>query len=299
MKISVFSVLICANLCLAQNQPKRPPPPDDILKHEVWGAVSKDGKDFEELDGPFFKKASVPDVLELSQDGKAGKKGTLLLYFVDFGEFKGAGSEGLTVASSTDGKKWEKKGSVTIKGKKNKGAAVDPSVVETDDGKIRLYFFGSETTCGDPARAEGDHVFYSAISDDGLNFELEKGERFKLPQITDPEVFRVGKEWYMLISRGPETLMAKSEDGLMFTHEKDFRLRIGGVPGGIELDDGRVRIFACGRDGINSAIYDPATGKTTEEKGGRVPRGSAKIIADPSAIKRADGTYFMIFKKVP
>lgn len=267
---------------------------------EVFGAVSNDGINFKVLSGPFFKHASVPDVLELTQDCKAGSRGTLLLYFVDFSNIKGPGKEGISVAHSTDGLSWSDKQEITIEGRTNRGAAVDPSVVQLEDGRIRLFFFASEITQGDPAKSEGDHKILSAISEDGIHFQAEPAVNLQSPFITDPEVLRLGKEWLMFLSKGQETLLARSRDGLKFTLDDNFYLNIGGVPGAVALPDGKVRIFATGRGGIVSARFDPDSVLTPiVESGRRVSQKEARIVADPACIRRLDGTYYLIFKRKP
>lgn len=289
-----------------QKQQKQGPPgmgmsmqhqPGGPFNDEVYAATSNDGLKFDVLSGPFFKNASVPDVLELSKDSLAGEAGTLFLYFVDFSDVKGPGTETISVATSTDGINWSERKPIALLGKRNKGAPVDPSVVELPDGKIRLYFFGSEMTSGDPAHQEGDHKIYSAISTDGINFEVEEGIRFQAPRITDPEVLRVGDEWLMFLSGGRETLLARSDDCIIFRLDERFNLQIGGVPGAVEVPDGKVRIFACG-NGIVSAVFDPKTNEPpTLDLGMRIEGRPGEIVADPAPIRRNDGRYYLIFKK--
>ncbi|MBI2495257.1 MAG: hypothetical protein HYW10_01635, partial [Candidatus Omnitrophica bacterium] len=199
----------------AQPDDRRHPPgpgPDASgpFNDEVYGAVSEDGVEFEELPGPFFEHASVPEVVELAHTSAAGSAGTLLLYFVDFSNGHRAGSEGLSMASSRDGRDWTAQRPVRVVGKRHRGAAVDPSVVQLSDRRLRMYFFGSEVTHGDPAAVSGDHVIYSAVSDDGLTFTVEPGVRFQTPGITDPDVLLVGEALWMVLSRGQETLLARS-----------------------------------------------------------------------------------------
>lgn len=178
--------------------------------------------------------------------------------------------------------------------------AVDPSVVQLPDGKIRMYFFGSEVVRGDPARAPGDHVIYSALSEDGVHFVVEEGERFQARHITDPEVVKAGDEWLMFLSRGPETLLARSKDGSNFEQDTTFHLRLGGVPGAVVLPNGKVRIFACSRRGIVSALFDPKSEYAVNvEPNARIPRGDFGLVADPAPILRSDGTHYLIFKTRP
>lgn len=255
----------------------------------IYMATSRDGLVWELADRPLAEHASVPDLIERSD-------GTLVICYVDFSGRPGPGEEGLKRITSRDGRSWSAPREITIHGKPGRGAAVDPSLIELDDGRLRLYFYVMEPASGDPARDRTPHRFYSAVSEDGVEFEMEPGVRFELAQITDPEVVRVGDEWLMFISRGQETLLARSPDGLAFEQERDFSWRDGGVPGALVLDDGRVRVFGCGREGIVSGLYDPARGGAPErEPGARVERGHA----DPGPIRRRDGTYWMIVKRIP
>lgn len=298
--IFLLSIAIYCYAQLSSAPARKPPPPrpSGPFNDQVHGAVSRDGLNFEFLPGPFFKKASVPDVLELTKDSKLGKAGTLLLYFVDFSRVTGPGTEGISVATSIDGINWSEAQQVIIEEKLNRGAAVDPSVVELPDGRIRMYFFGSDITSGDPASQPGEHKIYSAISSDGINFIVEEGIRFQMQEITDPEVIQVRSEWLMFLSRGRETLLARSEDGLNFILDKDFILQIGGVPGAVALPSGEVRIFACSPEGIVSAVFDPKSDKPlTQDKGARIPKDIDAIVADPSPILRKDGSYYLIYKK--
>lgn len=305
LKFIVSCLFLLFTVTYAYPQPQMKPPrpgmapsgiqPSGPFNDETWGAVSDNGLTFEILTGPFFKKASVPDVLGLSKDGPCGKGSTLLLYFVDFSNVTGPGTETISLAASNDGINWSEKQLIIIEGKTNKGAAVDPSVVELPDGRIRLYFFGSDVTSGDPAKQEGDHKIYSAISSDGINFKVE-GVNFQTPSITDPEVVQVGDEWLMFLSRGRETLLARSNDGLNFTLDQNFSLQIGGVPGAVVLPDGKVRVFACA-GGIVSATFDPKSNQPPIKDSGIRIQEQGTIVADPAPIMRRDGSYYLIFKK--
>jgi hypothetical protein len=230
----------------------------------------------------------------------AGSAGTLLLYFVDFDDMHRAGSEGLSMASSKDGTRWTAKQPVWVVEKRHGGAAVDPSVVQLSDGRLRMYFFGSEVIHGDPAAAPGDHVIYSALSEDGLIFTVEPGVRFQASGITDPDVLRVGEEWWMVLSRGQETWLARSKNGLDFIEESRLRLAGGGVPGAVELPDGHVRIFISGRGAIFSVVVhaDLSVPQQIEPRV-LIGPGHGMLVADPSCVRRGDNSYYLIFKRKP
>lgn len=290
----------CPSL-LYSEQPSRPQPMAQYnhpYYDEVWGAISEDGENFTVLPGPFFRHASVPEILELNQDLKTQKAGTLLLYFVDFNERPGPGQEQVSVSSSQDGRQWGSAENISITGKPYEGAAVDPSVLQLEDGRLRMYFFGAELNAlGDPASHEGPHKIYSAVSDDGLHFITEPGIRFEAQGITDPEVIFTGKEWLMFLSHGRETLLARSKDGLQFTQDETVYFQEGGVPGAVVLPDGKIRVFLSRFGNIfhivwnpDSLLYDSTSLTQTLDK------GSGLMVADPACILRSDGTYFLIFK---
>lgn len=258
---------------------------------EAWIAFSDDSREWRVADGPVREHASVPDIVEVD--------GRLLVHFVDFSGRPGPGEEQISMVESTDGgESWSDPRRCRIEDKPNAGGAVDPSVVLLDDGRMRMYFFGSEMTQGDPASHAGPHHIYSAVSEDGVDWTCEEGSRYEQERITDPEVIRVGDEWLMFVSEGSQTHLARSDDGLAFERDRDFSLRLGGVPGAVALPDGRVRIFACGREGIMTALWDPRRDDPPrEERGGVIERGSYRIVADPAVIPLSGGGYAMIFKR--
>ena len=279
------------------------PPPVNISQldpmgpyfHEVRGAISKDGLEFEVLAGPFFQHASVPDVLELTKDSKAGKRETLLVYFVDGSVAPPPGVDTICMATSIDGKTWSQKKKVVLAQKHHTGWAVDPSVVELPDGRIRMYFIGMDLS---NIELKKPNPVYSAISEDGVYFEAEPGIRFiSSGPIIDPEVIRAEEEWLMFfweVEGQPGTFLACSKDGLKFELNRNFHLDLGIIPGAVRLPSGKVRIFVVEHGGIMSAVFDPASGSPPViEKGARIEGG-----ADPSPVRRLDGTYYLAFKTI-
>ncbi len=259
----------------------------------VYFVVSSNGKNWQP--GNFVaKEASVPDIIQLEKDSGNFKRSDLLIYFVDFSNFNFPVMENLgLVVSQDNGKTWDNKTIVNLANKPNKGAAVDPSVVQLDDGRLRLYFFGSETTEGDPALVSGPHKVYSAISSDGINFTAETGARFQDNNLTDPEVIRYGNQWFMYYSVGTATKLAVSGDGLNFSAQTITDGDIGGVPGAVVFD-GSIRLFACGK-GITTATASDGINFTKEQDDifdGKIQG----IVCDPSVIKMDNGEYSMVYK---
>ena len=158
--------------------------------------------------------------------------------------------------------------------------------------RYRLYASASPHPDIEPyAGAYNDHHIVSAISDDGLDFELEPGIRIAQESALEsfsvyaPEVLRLGTGGYRMYYAGwmsaPEVVAgskfhgrifsAFSQDGLAWTKDPGICLDNGGrwdaakasEPCIIDLADGRFRLFyeACdyqGRWRIASATSDRA-----------------------------------------
>ncbi|MBU4205030.1 beta-galactosidase [Patescibacteria group bacterium] len=260
----------------------------------TYFTISSDGKNWQP-GSLVVKEASVPDVIQLQKNVGNFKKGDLLIYFVDFSTVnKPADVETLGLIISTDGGKiWGQKTTVSIKNKSNKGSVVDPSVVQLSDGTLRLYFFGSEITSGDPAGATGPHKVYSAVSSDGINFTVENGIRFQDDKLTDPEVIQYKNQWFMYYSVGTATKLAVSNDGLNFSARAITGGDIGGVPGAV-IFDGSVRLFGC-RKGIATAVASNGINFNKEQEdifSGKIQG----IVCDPSVARMDNGEYAMVYK---
>jgi hypothetical protein len=133
----------------------------------------------------------------------------------------------------------------------------------------------------------------SAVSEDGLKFVLEEGERLDVEGMAAPEVVRAGDEWLMFWSRGQEILMARSRDGLDWRRERSFTLRGGRSPGAVDLGDGRQRIYQSGPDGVTSAVFDADRGTFRPDPGVRIPGKCG----EPSVWALAGGGYLGIVKR--
>lgn len=102
----------------------------------------------------------------------------------------------------------------------------DESAVALPDGRIRLYFNRHLATApGEPGKPFG---IGSAISDDGIHFTVERGDRIAVGRDgapASPFVFPLPEGGYRLFYvRGGDTVSATSEDGLTFTQDTGRRL---------------------------------------------------------------------------
>jgi hypothetical protein len=239
--------------------PTPPPPPQGgppqgpvhtPLEHAVYGATSKDGVIFTDFPEPFFKEASVPDVVEITVNGsKVAPKGTLVLYFLDFSRMRRGDASDAVMVTSTDGRSWSPKTRLVFRGLDHPEIVADPSVVELPDGKLRLYFFYPGAP-GTPIT--GPNEFWSAISEDGVNFQVEPGVRLRGPGATDPEVVKAGDEWLMIYAMPGGPHLARSRDGLEWMPDERAKLPTSSVL----MPDGKIRAFKSREKGAWAAIYE-------------------------------------------
>jgi hypothetical protein len=220
-------------------------PMDGAWNHAVHVATSADGRKWIERDAPVRVRATSPDVLVLSGKGGAGEAGLLALYTLDMAS---GGNLSLSRWLSNDaGNRWYATPGISIEGDWG-GAVRDVSVVQLDDGRIRMYVVlppaprtpGRDLTPPgqppdqppmptppgppnrpkfpeppriptDPVKGEAPPVSLvrSAISSDGLKFVVEEGNRFEAEGIASADVMFVGSQWVMVIGRGGNVFGAR------------------------------------------------------------------------------------------
>jgi hypothetical protein len=181
-------------------------------------------------------------------------------------------------AISTDGLVWEKEPGVRLGSENVSYGAPRCLYFDSTSGgpQYRLYASASPYPDSDtPSGVFNDHNIVSAVSADGLHFDMESGIR--VPQdralesfsVYAPEVLRLGTGGYRMYYAGwvsaPEVtagtkyhgriFSAFSQDGLQWTKDPDICLDNGGrwdtvkasEPCIIDLADGRFRMFyeAC------------------------------------------------------
>jgi len=180
---------------------------------------------------------------------------------------------------------------------------VDPEVFLGSDGKVWIYYFGSNNTRGDPARNQPDdtwRILIAKSNDNGKSF-VEKGISYQENQgLTDPFIVKLKNGSYrMYISRGASVFSAFSKDGISYVVEEGKRVSEGngGVPGALQLEDGSTVIFVCQRDGIYSSISRDGLEFDDFEMVLEAPSG--KMICDPSPEKIKNNFYVMAYKEKP
>lgn len=263
-------------------------PQEGIGSHMVHSATSEDGLTWTVDEGVRLASASVP--CAINDDDKR-----VLIYFVKPPDGITTHTENTACAISEDGTNFALSPDFKIDGMRTMKAC-DPSIIRDDTGKFRLYYFASDFH-GDPARAEGAHTISLATSDDGIRYR-ETGEVISREELCDPDVFRAGKEWFMLVHGQGGTVIARSDDGLKFRYHDVLPLQRWATTAPVPLGDGRLRLYAFDqRPGSNIVgSFISTDGLTwTQEPGARLTADADKQITDPFVI-RWRGKWKMYFK---
>lgn len=140
--------------------------------------------------------ASVPDIIELRENIGPFKKGTWLMYFND--TRKETENE-LIVAmaySIDEGSTWSDRILVPLETEEESFILADVSILELEDGTLRLYFYALEPT-GDIGKTR---KIYSAVSNDGLSFTMEALVYETPEQVNNPEVVYHDGLWYLFLT---------------------------------------------------------------------------------------------------
>ena len=184
--------------------------------HSLHVAYSENGgNSYNQIAEGIISSASVPDAVRF--------KGKNLIFYVN-GDFD---NHSIYVSEiGNDGKSPKVLGPITLDGKIIKDA-VDPDLIVTLDGKLRLFYYVGLFT--KPVTYPKPNKFYSAISDDGINFKVE-GVVAELDNSTDPTVVELKDGSYLLaIPQGKELKITifRSLDGYKFQKISSIR---GGIP---------------------------------------------------------------------
>ena len=176
------------------------------------------------------------------------------------------------------------------------GNAVDPDLVMLPDGRLRMYYFKGYFVSQPPPNA-GPNPIFSAVSSDGVNFTVER-QVFAYDNIFDPSVVALGGNEYLMActqmgNMSVNTVLARSTDGgATFSYEAT--LQNTGVPELHRFDDGSVRLYYGGPDGIMSKISQDRGKTWTQENGSRC-KGQG-FIGDPGVYQSDDQSWWLFVK---
>ncbi len=249
--------------------------------HEIFFATSTDGETWDVESESFVQHASVPDLILLDQDVGDFEAGTLLSYFVDASNMPAGGNEMIGLVYSTDnGETWSEQEVITIVGSESQ-TPVDPSIVQLENGNLRLYYFDLGTV----RSGEGEFAMYAAISDDGRTFTVEQAVFTSTTLMTDPEVILFDNTWFMYFVMGT-IAVATSSDGLNFIYIDDTELQ--GIPGAVVVDDGSY-LYGCSGGVTRATSSDGLTFETEEVV-------VTEDLCDPAPVLLDDRSFAMLVK---
>jgi len=257
----------------------QPPPSGGPYYHQVYRAFSADGISFTAEEVLLLDHASVPDAV-LRPDGETW------VYFVN-GE---PGQHGIWIARRTDDGKWQTLSCVRLNGEFNP-RAVDPDIVRLPDGRYRLFYYANFGP-PPPGREHEPSVFVSAISEDGINFTIER-EVLRVECGADPSVIQLpDRQWLMAFIQQGRIALATSPDGYDF-HPIGVGFPGPGIPELAALPDGQVRLY-IGSERLSSYISANG-GQTWTPELVRFQSEKVKGAGHPSLVRMPDGTWTLFY----
>ena len=249
---------------------------------------STDGINFSGIQ-TFQDSAGVPCVIKLPN-------GNLISAFQWFRQPVGSASwDRVAVKFSSDnGISWTQPQPIVVNGfPSNFQRPFDPALAVNDSGRIRIYY-----SSGLNSMIDTSVNTYSAVSDDGINYQLEGNIRFSLPDrpVIDPAIIKFNNLWHLV---NPATMGQTgayhniSGNGLDFTRVPDIisDMSHSWIGNFMINDTNELRFYGSGM-GIwfssspNGGVWSSYT--NTNVTGG-----------DPSVIKISSNNYLMIYTGQP
>lgn len=279
-------------LFLAAGSPAQTPRPQQPPRYGPWHRdlylqESADGLRFGES-RLFVERAGVPCVIR-------DRAGRLAAVFQWFPFHDRSSFDKVAVSfSRDDGATWTPPRTVRVAGLPlGYQRPFDPTIVQLDDGRYRLYF---TSTVSEPGRAPGPPAIYSAVSGDAIDYTFEPGKRFGADDgrsgVVDCSVIRLGGAWHLFapyMGRPGRGYHAVSENGLTFRQENDVIVpgRRDWIGNPVAVKDG-IQFHGSGPEGMWIAFSADGARWQMEGRGGQ--RGG-----DPAVVRLRSGRYLRIF----
>ncbi len=250
------------------------------------GVFRVDGRSGEVTRVHTFPRAGVSTVVRL-------ENGDLLAafqWFPDALDRKESFDRIATSRSTDGGKTWSEPRTAEFKGvTNNERPPFDPTLVALEDGRVRMYV----TRAARAGAGRAIPRIGSAISRDGVRFELEEGPRLEVDgePVIDCAVARIGPTWHLFapIQKSPGAgYHAISEDGVKFTRVADVtRDASERWLGAVVAVDGALHFYGTSDRGIWCARS--ADGKTWSEPAPGHAAAPKVAGADPGVAFLASG----------
>lgn len=245
----------------------------------IYLATSDDGETF--TDELFFvQHAGVPHLL-LTQDNK------IVATFQYFSYENEELFECIGYTVSEDyGENWSKLRAIRLEERYSKGSKpVDPTLVQLEDGRLRLYF-----TFHEPGTQYAAMYSSSSLTLDGL-FKDEGMQLSVDNMLLDPAVVYFDGMWhhYTTDQSGSGTIHSISEDGSNFELQDNIESDYSFLGDAI-VDDGKLRFYGTGRGVVLAESEDGYVFTKVKEN---VADG-----ADAGIVKLPNGSYLILYTKV-
>lgn len=257
---------------------------DDVGWSDVklYQATSADGKTFEN-EKVIVIGGGVPSVT-------TGPDGIIVAVFQWWSpeDNEDAYNKVAVIFSEDNGGSWSDPQMICLKGfPTDWQAPYDPTITVTEEGDYRLFFTTHELGM------DVDFFYGSAISEDGIHYVFEEGERFRITggDVVDGSVARAGENWYMLAplaKQDGKAVDAVSADGLTFTQSSSDRSSQMKWVGNMTNVNGTIRFYGGGRGSL-------AYSETTDGKSWSAPVATNIDGGDPGITTTEDGEFLLIY----
>lgn len=278
-RLICFLLLLISTNLFAQGEPP--------WRRPLKICTSSDGQSFSNV-RTFQDSSGVPCILRL-------QSGMLISAFQWFRQPVGSATwDRVAVKFSSDsGTTWTEPQPITVNGlPQNFQRPFDPTLAITDDGRIRVFF-----SSGLNMTLDTSINTYSAVSDDGINYNMDSGFRFSLPDkpVIDPAVIKFRGMWHLVnpVTMGTGAYHNISGDGLNFTRVQDIAsdMAHSWIGNFVIRDTSELRFYGSG--GMIWYSTSPNGGQWSSFINTNIQGG------DPAALKLSGTNYLMIYTGPP
>jgi hypothetical protein len=252
--IPLFLFAGCDNIKEIQENPDL----DEIEDEDLVSEIAEPDDLVQEDDNEKIDKLNIDFSVKLEEGIRISDGSVPYAHKTSGGEYRlyYCGEGGILSAISEDGLDFEKEKGVRVSSTEPGTIACDPTIVDLEDGRVRMYY---KVASGQGGPGQSVHKIYSAISEDGLDFESE---------------------------------------GVRIDSEKTDDRGWASVPEATLLPDGKIRIYYVSDSiesghGIVSAISED--GLDFEKEKTNLPSG----FVDPAITILPDGTYMLLASVLP